>query len=1004
MARAFRRVRVRGNGRKPRNPPPPPQDHSGKDTCELCGVEFEFAPVYEADAPETLPWHALAAAGARFAASTAAPFAARVGASAALWLGVTPLATCMLYRSWIHRPSELPFAWTSARLGEELSSGLAIVVAIVVSFLSLLSFTDYMRVRWEILEMERGDDAPGPVEDDAAPADDTDDGGDDDDDSLPGDSDGESDGDDDDDGASDGGDDAEPRDDDDDEIELHIAMDELLGLRGPLVNVTRNVSWLIVFNAAYLGIFAFAPFAVGSLVGRVAGGRGGEHGVGDGDAPGRAERLRSLAAAGAAGVGDAARALGPRCAALARAAWAAGAAPWAREGRDDARSLARAGYDALRKRVAEPLAAALSDAAAAAARSREVSFFGDHDAPPPPPTLRFEDLRKICVGYVALGFAACLWREALRAAPRALRRRAPPRALRRAERTLDAAAAAAKVAAVLFLKMALLPTLLGAGLDAATAVPLLGAAPESTRGAFRWRGSGGDVVVDGDVDGAEVVQRSWGAADAARLCGGGEVGAALARWVLGITFMLVVTVAVLQLREVLHPDLLAKFVRPHEPRPDLLATLLGESAALHGRRLATSLGIYGALLGVLVAAPACLLAAPLRALDLAPFAPRLRYAAPAAQIPLELLLFHLGLLTLLERLKARVGDAQGWFLARVCRRLGLEAHLLPTYAGRAPPVAAAQDRWAWGDEPKAPREAKVLPRRALDASAWPRLLAAFLLCWVAVVVFYGSVAALPLVFGRWLLRVARAPPALRHDPLALACGWAAGLFFAGPALDGGLRVAEGLEKPPAGATLRCAALWFVAAPLGVGVLYDALVVADGAPGWRVDWANDWLFGVVFLHALALAASRVASRDDDDDDGDGAARPRSWAGAALDARTRLEAAVVARDVAFVDCAAVADDVAWPVVADLLGFAGAPLVVAAAAVAARASADGEAVDGRQILALYRWLLALGGSAALAGQLVEPLRQWLGAARAAVRDAKYLVGLKLQNYGRGAGVAAD
>ena len=44
--------------------------------------------------------------------------------------------------------------------------------------------------------------------------------------------------------------------------------------------------------------------------------------------------------------------------------------------------------------------------------------------------------------------------------------------------------------------------------------------------------------------------------------------------------MLVVTVAVLQLREVLHPDVLANFVRPHEPRPDLLATLLGEEEAM----------------------------------------------------------------------------------------------------------------------------------------------------------------------------------------------------------------------------------------------------------------------------------------------------------------------------------------------------------------------------------------------------------------------------------------
>ena len=92
-------------------------------------MEFKFAPVYEEDAPARLPWHALLGAGASFAAATAGPFAARVAASVTLWLVVTPLATCMLYRAWIHRPSELPFSWTSARLCEELSSGLAIVAA-----------------------------------------------------------------------------------------------------------------------------------------------------------------------------------------------------------------------------------------------------------------------------------------------------------------------------------------------------------------------------------------------------------------------------------------------------------------------------------------------------------------------------------------------------------------------------------------------------------------------------------------------------------------------------------------------------------------------------------------------------------------------------------------------------------------------------------------------------------------------------------------------------------
>ena len=41
--------------------------------------------------------------------------------------------------------------------------------------------------------------------------------------------------------------------------------------------------------------------------------------------------------------------------------------------------------------------------------------------------------------------------------------------------------------------------------------------------------------------------------------------------------MLFVTVSVLQLREVVHPDLLSLVIRPQEPHPDLLGSLLQES-------------------------------------------------------------------------------------------------------------------------------------------------------------------------------------------------------------------------------------------------------------------------------------------------------------------------------------------------------------------------------------------------------------------------------------------
>lgn len=59
--------------------------------------------------------------------------------------------------------------------------------------------------------------------------------------------------------------------------------------------------------------------------------------------------------------------------------------------------------------------------------------------------------------------------------------------------------------------------------------------------------------------------------------------------VLGITFMLFVTVSVLQLREVVHPDLLSLIIRPQEPHPGLLGSLLQESGRTHARRMTMSL-------------------------------------------------------------------------------------------------------------------------------------------------------------------------------------------------------------------------------------------------------------------------------------------------------------------------------------------------------------------------------------------------------------------------------
>lgn len=48
--------------------------------------------------------------------------------------------------------------------------------------------------------------------------------------------------------------------DGDADMELHVAVDELMGIRGPFPFLLRNILWLTAFNGAYLGLFAFIPY------------------------------------------------------------------------------------------------------------------------------------------------------------------------------------------------------------------------------------------------------------------------------------------------------------------------------------------------------------------------------------------------------------------------------------------------------------------------------------------------------------------------------------------------------------------------------------------------------------------------------------------------------------------------------------------------------------------------------------------------------------------------
>ena len=675
--------------------------------CELCSTQFNFAPKYAEGTPDNLPPLEVVSGVLHRAGKKWIPFILRVILAATLWICALPLATAYLYFGWLHRPSSLVTRFKFEYIAGDTVSGALVATVIVVSFLSLMSFADFLRIHWQQVNQRRNNNNNGEheeneidnnnVEDELAEDDDVQEGMDSDDEMM--------DEEDDDEGvvADDGaqglhrlirrqrlfedhGDNDEvelqmeedeavqedavneqeeadvignfnafrrpavplpqgehvrdferaapnvPRvneplrqgaranrrpdiaaDQDDamvriffvfnrenkilpinvtkQEMEIHMALDELLGIRGPISALFRNLMWLLAFNTTYLGLFAFIPHTVGISVN---------------SALSNSTLVKFL---------------------------------YSHLSKSDY------GLDFIQNIIST-----------LNAESRRLNTL-----------LQLPDLATIVLGYLSMACMVFLWKGATSIVLSMIkfvarkRSRDPIQPLRdvsdiiqrdldrarhelgqireeldrvrdelhrvegnvrgriphRLSVVLECAAAIVKVGILLFLKMLLLPLLLGMWLDTAT-LPLFNSNQEN-----RIIFAGADLF-----------------------------SSLLLHWVIGITFMLLVTVSVLQLREVVHPELLAKAIRPQEPQPDLLGNLLQESGSTHAKRMLLSLGIYALLLSIHIWLPSSILVKTGIGSFLPFFQPRINYLfLPKLQIPVELLIFHLSVLACLEKYK-----------------------------------------------------------------------------------------------------------------------------------------------------------------------------------------------------------------------------------------------------------------------------------------------------------------------------------------------------------------
>lgn len=157
------------------------------------------------------------------------------------------------------------------------------------------------------------------------------------------------------------------------------------------------------------------------------------------------------------------------------------------------------------------------------------------------------------------------------------------------------------------------------------------------------------------------------------------VGCLTLSWTSGISYMLVVTLSVLQLREIVHPSLLGQHIRPQETHTELLHSLIKDSYGIHFRRLIVSSFVYLILLAMLLFIPLYSIKYGLSWITSStnPFELKFWFIIPELQLPLEVAIGHFTMLTILESKKNYIGKFIYNWLLLVTKKLNIVRFIMP---------------------------------------------------------------------------------------------------------------------------------------------------------------------------------------------------------------------------------------------------------------------------------------------------------------------------------------
>ncbi|KAL3696408.1 hypothetical protein R1sor_010484 [Riccia sorocarpa] len=487
----------------------------------------------------------------------------------------------------------------------------------------------------------------------------------------------------------------------------------------------------------------------------------------------------------------------------------------------------------------------------------------------------------------------------------------------------------------------------------------------------------------------------------------------LLHWLVGIVYMLQISIFVSLLREVLRPGVLYFLRDPTDPNYNPFRDLIDDPLHKHARRVLLSVVVYGSLIVVLVFLPVRL------AICAAPsvFPLDIRVSDPFTEIPADMLLFHICIPFAVEHFRPRAtikAALYHWF-STVGWALGLCEFLLPgPEETNANNEVELQIRVAEGQaggvqnqavEPAEQRTLGVQMGNPVLAEDYDldnqsstdeykfvlRIMMLLFSAWITLLLFNSAMVLVPVSLGRGIFSLFSHLPIARgakcNDLYAFNIGcyvlWAtaAAIRYIIDYLrthDVHVLLMQVL-KWSAIVSKSCVllALWIIAIPVLIGLLFELLVVVplrvpiDESPVFI--FYQDWALGLVFLKIwtrLVMLGQITPFADD------------SW-------RIKFEQ-VRADGFANLRGFWVLNEIICPILLKLMISLLVPFVLA------------------------RWIFPLLGYSLIVNSAVnrfawlgcftlgilwygmKRLRQWLLDLHNSIRDDRYLVGRRLHNFG--------